>query len=89
MPNDIRITTLGTRQTEGARLLWQALPRFGGQNGLARALGAASSLVNRWLHCQCTPKTRWAIKLQAVAGIEMGMWARAPRRPIKLLVSHG
>ena len=89
----VRSSSLGPVQSEAARRLWKVLPRFGGQNGLSRALGdslgeCSSGLVNRWLHCIVKPGTRWASRIQDVTGIAVDTWMMQPKSPIVFVVVH-
>lgn len=81
---EIRSDELGPYPSEGARQLWGACKRLGGQNALEREIKAPSGMVNRWLHCKVRPGMRWASAMEKILGIRVSAWLRPPRRPIRL-----
>ena len=83
----LRSDHIGSRASEGTRLLWGVLKREGwSQNRLAEELGADSGKVNRWLHGTLRPTLAWALLLAERFGIAPETWNTPPRKPIVLRV---
>lgn len=79
---------LGEHFSEGARLLWEKLPKLAREWGvrpgsvreeLTRRLGAARGTVSRYLYGDRKPDRVQAVKLQELAGIPPATWDAAPK----------
>jgi transcriptional regulator with XRE-family HTH domain len=72
-------TRLGSKFSEGARLLWQTMEARGWtQVELAAELEVDSGLVSRWLYGERVPGREMALRIEEKLGIDPKFWGQKP-----------
>lgn len=76
---------LGSKFSEGARLLWSRLVASGEDlRSVPRALNCSVGLSNRWLYGDRRPSIEWAKEIQEIYGISASLWACEPTQTFEL-----